>query len=136
MIQGPDGSTTEQTKALVEKVETYLLDAESDTVESVFAALGFGFGGSGQSSAMVFVKLRDYAERDGFDIAGLVQRANGYFFSTNRQGTIFVLQPPAIQGLGSSSGFTMYLTDQGGRGRRRWRRLPISWLPMHRRTGG
>lgn len=116
IVQGPDGSTTEQTKALVEKVETYLLNAESDTVESVFAALGFGFSGSGQSSAMVFVKLRDYAERDGFDIAGLVTRANGYFFTTNRQGNIFVLQPPAIQGLGSSSGFTMYLTDQGGQG--------------------
>ena len=116
IIQGPDGSTTEQTRALVEKVESYLLNAESDTVESVFAALGFSFGGSGQSNAMVFVKLRDYEEREGFDIAGLVNRANGYFFTTNRQGNIFVLQPPAIQGLGSSSGFTMYLTDQSGQG--------------------
>ncbi|SEM92052.1 multidrug efflux pump [Loktanella fryxellensis] len=116
IIQGPDGSTTDQTRALVEKVESYLLQQESDTVESVFAALGFSFGGSGQSNAIVFVKLRDYAERDGFAIGDLVNRANGYFFTTNRQGNIFVLQPPAIQGLGSSSGFTMYLTDQSGQG--------------------
>ncbi len=116
MIQGPDGSTTEQTLALVEKVENYLLEAESETVKSVFAALGFSFAGSGQNNAIVFVKLHDYAEREGFDIAGLVNRANGYFYTTNRQGNIFVLQPPAIQGLGSSSGFNMFLTDQGGQG--------------------
>lgn len=116
IIQGPDGSTTQQTQALVEKVETYLLNEESETVESVFAALGFSFGGSGQNNAMVFVKLRDYDKREGLDIASLVARANGHFFMTNRQGQIFVLQPPAIQGMGTSSGFSMYLIDQSGRG--------------------
>lgn len=116
IIQGPDGSTTQQTQALVEKVESYLLNEESDTVESVFAALGFSFGGSGQNNAMVFVKLRDYEAREGFDIASLVQRANGHFFMTNRSGQIFVLQPPAIQGMGTSSGFEMYLIDQAGAG--------------------
>ncbi|QBX35370.1 efflux RND transporter permease subunit [Paracoccus liaowanqingii] len=116
IIQGPDGSTTQQTQAMVEKVEDYLLTQESDTVESVFAALGFSFGGTGQNNAMVFVKLRDYDAREGFDIASLVGRANGYFFTTNRQGNIFVLQPPAIQGLGTSSGFTMYMVDQSGQG--------------------
>ena len=116
IIQGPDGSTTQQTQALVEKVEDYLLTQETDTVESVFAALGFSFAGTGQNNAIVFIKLRDYEERDGFDIASLVNRANGYFFTTNRQGQIFVLQPPAIQGLGTSSGFTMYMVDQAGQG--------------------
>lgn len=116
MIQGPDGSTTQQTQALVEKVEDYLLTQETETVESVFAALGFSFGGSGQNYAMLFVKLRDYDLRPGLDIASLVGRANGHFFMTNRQGQIFVLQPPAIQGMGSSSGFEMYLIDQSGQG--------------------
>ncbi|WP_042249408.1 efflux RND transporter permease subunit [Paracoccus sp. PAMC 22219] len=116
IIQGPDGSTTQQTEALVEKVEEYLLTQETDTVESVFAALGFSFAGTGQSNALVFIKLRDYDDRKGFDIASLVGRANGYFFGTNRQGQIFALQPPAIQGLGTSSGFTMYMVDQSGQG--------------------
>ncbi|QDA35827.1 efflux RND transporter permease subunit (plasmid) [Paracoccus liaowanqingii] len=116
IIQGPDGSTTQQTQALVEKVEDYMLTQESETVESVFAALGFSFGGTSQSNAMVFVKLRDYDDREGLDVAALVGRANGHFFTTNRQGNIFVLQPPAIQGMGTSEGFTMYLVDQGGAG--------------------
>ncbi|WP_022706512.1 efflux RND transporter permease subunit [Paracoccus zeaxanthinifaciens] len=115
MIQGPDGSTTEQTRALVEKVENYMLTQETETVESVFAALGFSFQGTGQNNAIVFVKLRDYDAR-GDGVADLVNRANGFFFTTNRQGQIFTLQPPAIQGLGTSSGFTMYLVDQTGQG--------------------
>lgn len=116
IVQGPDGSTTQQTQALVEKVENYLLNQETETVESVFAALGFSFSGSGQNNAILFMKLKDYEEREGHDLPSLVNRANGYFFSTNRQGQIFVLQPPAIQGLGNSSGFTMYMVDQGGQG--------------------
>lgn len=116
IVQGPDGSTTQQTQALVEKVENYLLNQETETVESVFAALGFSFSGTGQNNAILFMKLKEYEERDGHDLPSLVNRANGYFFGTNRQGQIFVLQPPAIQGLGNSSGFTMYMVDQGGQG--------------------
>lgn len=116
MVETPDGSTTAQTQALVEKVEDYLLNEESETVESVFAALGFSFGGSGQNSAMIFAKLHDYEEREGHDVASLVSRANAHFFMTNRSGQVYVLQPPAIQGMGASSGFSMYLVDQAGRG--------------------
>jgi multidrug efflux pump len=119
IVQGPDGSTTDQTRATVEKIENYLLTEESDTVQSVFAPLGFSFAGSGQNYGMVFMKLRDYEDREGFDLPSLVARANKHFFMTNRQGQIFFLQPPAIQGLGSSSGFTMYLVDQSGLGQDR-----------------
>jgi multidrug efflux pump len=116
MVQGPDGSTTAQTRAQVEKVEDYLLNQESEAVESVFAALGFSFGGSGQNNAMVFAKLRDYDQREGQDVAALVERANAHFFMTNRSGQVYFLQPPAIQGMGASSGFSMYLVDQAGNG--------------------
>ena len=116
MVQTPEGSTVDQTRALVEDVETYLLTTEADTVESVFAALGFSFAGAGQNNAMVFVKLKDYEARQGFDAASLVARANGHFYMTSRAGQVFFLQPPAIQGMGTASGFTMHLIDQSGAG--------------------
>ena len=116
MVETPDGSTTTQTVALVEKVEQYLLEQESEIVESTFAALGFSFSGTGQNNAIVFVKLRDYKEREGLDVASLVTRANTNFFLNNRAGQVYFLQPPAIQGMGASSGFSMYLVDQAGRG--------------------
>ncbi|PTE23353.1 hydrophobe/amphiphile efflux-1 family RND transporter [Cereibacter changlensis JA139] len=115
MVETPEGSTTGQTEAVVEDLERYLLTEETDTVDSVFGALGFSFGGSGQNKAMLFVKLKEFDSREGFDAASLADRANGRFFGS-RAGQIFFLMPPAIQGLGTSDGFTMYLVDQSGAG--------------------
>ncbi|MCW1934881.1 efflux RND transporter permease subunit [Pararhodobacter zhoushanensis] len=116
MIETPTGSTIQQTRTLVEQVETYMLENESESVEAVFSVIGFGFSGMGQSYAMTFVRLRDYADREGLSLNDLTQRANGYFYMTNRAGTVYVLQPPAIPSLGVSSGFNMYLVDQSGQG--------------------
>jgi multidrug efflux pump len=116
MAQTPKGSTSAQTMALVEQVENYLMTAETDTVDSVFAVLGFSFGGSGQNNAMLFIKLKEYEDREGFTAPDMVNRANGYFYMTGRAGQVYFLQPPPIQGMGSSSGFSMYLVDQGGNG--------------------
>ncbi|MGJ8546546.1 MAG: efflux RND transporter permease subunit [Sulfitobacter sp.] len=114
----PEGATTAQTQATVEKLEKYLLTEETEAVESTFAALGFSFGGSGQNRAMLFIKLRHFDIREGRDdlsamaVAGRANRA----FSQLRDGQIFVMQPPSIPGLGNTGGFSMYLVDQAGNG--------------------
>ena len=115
MVQLDDGATTAQTEAVVEQIETYLLNDEKATVESVFGAMGFSFGASGQNTAMLFIKLKPFDEREGLTAAALLGRANAKF-GGNRAGRIIFMQPPAIQGLGNSQGFTMYLVDQGSNG--------------------
>ncbi|MBK1635404.1 efflux RND transporter permease subunit [Rhodovulum adriaticum] len=118
MVSLSEGSTAQQTLETVKKVEAYFLQEESAAVESTFAALGFGFSGNGQNSAMVFVKLRDFDARAGdpaLSAAQVAMRANRTFLS-DRAGQIMVMQPPAIMGLGNTGGFTMYLVDQGGTG--------------------
>ncbi|MHC9235421.1 efflux RND transporter permease subunit [Pseudooceanicola sp. 502str34] len=117
MVTLTEGSTTAQTQAVVEEIEDYLLTEESDTVEAVFASLGFSFGSSGQNTAMVFIKLKDFENREAADTAAsqLALRAN-MRFGQHRAGQIIFMQPPAIPGLGNSSGFTMYLVDQGNTG--------------------
>lgn len=114
MVTLPETATTSQTEAAVKSVEDYLLTEEADTVENVFATLGFSFSGSGQNAAQIFIKLKDFDERTDAASA-LADRANKKF-ANSRLGQILVLQPPAIQGLGSASGFTMYLVDQAGNG--------------------
>ncbi|MEI4488453.1 efflux RND transporter permease subunit [Frigidibacter sp. MR17.14] len=117
-VQLPEGATTAQTDSVVKKVEAYLMDKEGDAVQSTFAALGFGFGGTSQSNAMVFAKLKDFDLRAGdakLSASAVAARANAAFRS-NRLGRVFFLQPPAISGMGNSSGFTMYLLDQSGQG--------------------
>jgi multidrug efflux pump len=117
MVQLTEGSTSQQTLAVVEEIEDYLLNEESETVDSVFAALGFSFSGTGQNNAMLFIKLHDFDDREAADRAAsaLSGRANMRFMS-HRAGQIFFMQPPAIPGMGNTNGFSMYLVDNGSNG--------------------
>lgn len=114
-VELPQNATLQQTEYAVSQIEDYLLTQESDIVDTVFAAVGFSFAGSGQNYAMMFLRLKDYDERPGLDATDLANRANGAYFQS-RLGQVFFLQPPAIPGLGTSSGFSMYLVDQSGSG--------------------
>ncbi|MDO6522876.1 efflux RND transporter permease subunit [Shimia thalassica] len=115
IVELPQGATLQQTENTVAEIEHYLLTEETDAVDSVFSNLGFSFSGTSQNYAMMFIRLKDYDDRPGQNAADLMMRTNGAFFQS-RLGSIFVLQPPAIQGLGTTSGFTMYLVDQAGAG--------------------
>lgn len=119
MITLPEGSTTDQTLSVVNMIEEHLLETESDAITSVFASVGFSFGGSGQNVAMLFARMKDLAERSGrpeLSAAAVMQRANHYFMTHNRLGQVFMLQPPAIPGMGNTGGFSMYLLDQANNG--------------------
>ncbi|WP_062762858.1 efflux RND transporter permease subunit [Falsirhodobacter sp. alg1] len=118
-VRLPEGSTSIQTDAVVRQVENYFLTKEPDAVKSTFAALGFGFSGNSQNAAMVFVQLKDFDERAGNPELGataVAQRANRAMARINRLGRVNVLQPPAIPGMGDTSGFSMSLLDQSGQG--------------------
>lgn len=117
IIQLPNGATAAQTDAVIKKVENYYLDKEKDAVQDVFAVNGFSFNGSGQNNALVFASMKSFDDRKAKNLAAaaVVQRAMGYFF-TIREAQVFPLLPPAIQGLGNSSGFSMYLVDTGNHG--------------------
>ncbi|MCM2475949.1 efflux RND transporter permease subunit [Rhizobium sp. CG5] len=117
IIQLPNGATSAQTAEVIKKVEDYYIDKEKEGIESVFAVNGFSFNGSGQNNALVFAKLHDFDERTDPKLAAsaIVGRAMGYFF-TIREAQVFPLLPPAIQGMGNSSGFSMYLVDSGNHG--------------------
>ena len=116
-VQLPVGSTQGQTLEVLDKVEHYFLEEESEAVESVFTVAGFSFAGQGQNSGLAFVRLKDWSERDlGQDgVNAVIGRAMGAF-SQVREAVIFALNPPAIPALGVASGFNFQLQDQGGQG--------------------
>ncbi|MDP9840375.1 multidrug efflux pump [Neorhizobium huautlense] len=117
IIQTPVGATTERTEAVVKQVEQFYLGQEKDNVDAVFGALGFSFNGTGQNNAIVFTKLKDFDLRTGAgqSAAEVMHRAQAHFL-TLRDAQVFALLPPAIQGLGNSAGFSMYLVDSGNNG--------------------
>ena len=116
-IQLVEGATQAQTIAAVKDVEAYLKSEEPGTVVSTFAALGFGFAGTGQNTAMMFAKLDDFARRTDpkLSASAIALRANKHF-AGYRNGQILFMLPPAIPGIGNTAGFSMYLVDQAGAG--------------------
>jgi multidrug efflux pump len=116
-VQLPAGSTLQQTSNVVAKVENYYMTAEKDNVVSVFSTIGAGPGGNGQNVARLFVRLKDWEERTGSDRTSfaIIERATKAFQKIN-EARVIASSPPAISGMGSSSGFDMELQDHGGIG--------------------
>jgi multidrug efflux pump len=114
-IQLPPGATIERTRAVVEKVEGFML--QQPEVKNMVAVMGFSFSGQGQNAGLSFVTLKDWSERKGagHTAEALVGRAMGAL-SGVRDAFIFALSPPPIPELGVSSGFTFRLQDRGGNG--------------------
>lgn len=116
-IQLPSGSTQQQTMKIMKKVEDYFFTHEKDTVSSIFATVGSGPGGNGQNVARMFIRLKDWKERDpktGSSFA-IIERATKAFDQI-KEARVFANNPPAISGLGSSAGFDMELQDHAGAG--------------------
>ncbi|HHT8354015.1 TPA: multidrug efflux RND transporter permease AcrD [Raoultella ornithinolytica] len=116
-VQLPSGATQQQTLKVVQKVEDYFFNHEPANVASIFATVGSGPGGNGQNVARMFIRLKDWDERDaktGTSFA-IIERATKAFNSIN-EARVFATNPPAISGLGSSAGFDMELEDHAGNG--------------------
>ncbi len=117
MVSLKAGSTQEQTQAILDDMTQYILKNEPNVTE-VFAVNGFSFAGSGQNTAMAFLKLKDWSERtapqDKAD--AIIGRLYMRYFPTVKDANIFALNVPAIMSLGNSNGFTFVLQDVGGVG--------------------
>ncbi len=115
LIQGPTGTTADQTLEVVKQVEDYYLTQESDVVESVFGVVGFSFAGQGQNLGLAFVRLKDWKERA--DPAQSAQALAGRAFGAFSQiegAMVFPIVPPSVIELGNVSGFDFYLQARGG----------------------
>jgi multidrug efflux pump len=116
-IQLPAAASQERTLEVLKRVEDYFLTQEADTVDSLITVAGFSFSGSGQNSAMGFLRLKDWSERKEADrkVPAIQQRAMRYF-STIQEGMVFAFAPPAVLELGQATGFVFELIDRGGMG--------------------
>ncbi|KFC79904.1 multidrug efflux RND transporter permease AcrD [Buttiauxella agrestis] len=116
-IQLPSGATQQQTTKVVEKLEQYYLTKEKDNVLSVFATIGSGPGGNGQNVARMFVRLKDWDERDPKTASSfaIIERATKAFREI-KEARVIASSPPAISGLGNAAGFDMELQDHAGAG--------------------
>src|SRR6202012_4195567 len=103
-----------RTEAAVEKVEKYL--AERAGIENVTFLTGFSYSGQGINTAQAFITLKDWSERGSKDSAAAIVEDINRDLASIRDAKISALQPPPIDNLGNSSGFSFRLQDRAQKG--------------------
>ncbi len=108
-------ATDSRTQAVMRQFEAYML--KQPEVDALISISGLGMGGNSQNTARAFIMLKDWSERSGKgqSAAQVAQRATMAMASIG-DASVFVMQPPAVRGLGQSSGFDVQLKDLGGVG--------------------
>lgn len=110
-VQLPTGASLERTNKIMNEVEQKIL--KIDGVANTIGVSGMSFlaGGAGSNLGCFFVVLEPWKERGGKEsvdrIIGEVEES----CAPIQEAIIFAINPPAIPGLGMSSGLQMQLLD-------------------------
>ena len=111
-VQLPTGASLERTNKVVAQVSEMI--AEMPEVDDVIEMSGFSFlaGGSGSNLGSMFVVLKPWKERSGksHSADAVIGRINEKCAAI-QQAEIFAINPPAIPGLGMTSGLQMQLLN-------------------------
>ncbi|WP_212511383.1 efflux RND transporter permease subunit [Acinetobacter seifertii] len=111
-FQLPSDATAERTQKIVKEFEDHL--NEQSDVTSNISIMGWGFSGAGQNVALAFTTLKDFGERNKSttDYTNFVNAE----MAKSKEGTTMSVLPPAIDELGTSSGFSLRLQDKANLG--------------------
>jgi HAE1 family hydrophobic/amphiphilic exporter-1 len=116
IVQAPPGSSLSYTTALADRAQAIL--ATDPDIAGAFSVMGFSFSGTASNSGMMFVSTKPADQRRGKGhsaadiVARLSPKLQQLMFAPNG-GMVAIIQPPAVQGVGSYGGFQFMLQDQG-----------------------
>jgi multidrug efflux pump len=113
----PPGATKERAEKVLAEVTDYFLNDEKQTVEGAFTVSGYSFAGRGQTSGVLFVRLKPWADRPGTRnrVQAVADRANQRFQKIADAQAIAFAPPPVLE-LGNASGFDLELLDRANQG--------------------
>jgi hydrophobic/amphiphilic exporter-1 (mainly G- bacteria), HAE1 family len=113
LVQAPQGASLDYTMDIVKQAEQIMQKMPES--HRMFAAGGFSFAGSAPNAGIMFVQLKDFAERRGEaqSASAVIARLFGGF-SQITGAMVIPFLPPSINGLGVFGGFTYELLDQSG----------------------
>jgi hydrophobe/amphiphile efflux-1 (HAE1) family protein len=114
----PDASSLDRTVQVDRKIEE--IAGKHPGVEHVVSLTGFSLVESLDRTTIGtnFIILKDWKERKkkSLHAAQILEDLNREFFSETQDAAIIVLNPPAIQGLGTVGGFEFWLENRGDGG--------------------
>jgi hydrophobic/amphiphilic exporter-1 (mainly G- bacteria), HAE1 family len=116
IVQAPPGSSLSYTADLANRAQA-IISPDSD-VAGVFSVMGFGFNGATANAGIMFVATipADQRRAKGHSAADIVQRLSpklAPLMFMPGGGIVQMIQPPAVQGVGSVGGFQFMLQDEG-----------------------
>ena len=109
-VQAPDGASLNVTNGVIAQLEN---DAfRNPNVEHVFGVGGYGFNGEATNSGIAFVTLKPWGKRSGNanSAQGVIEALSPAVAQIPQASTILI-NPPSIQGLGTTGGFDFELED-------------------------
>lgn len=119
VVQLPPGSSLERTEAVMMRANEIISSTEGVDGAVAFAGLDGSSFSFGSNAATLFIRLDDFKERKTREsaaaaLAGAITGATAGIEEAN----IFVIAPPAVQGLGNGNGFQLMVQDRSGQGYR------------------
>jgi len=118
VVQLPPGASLERTDVVVTRAAEQLANTEGVDLVAAFAGLDGASFTNASNAGVMFIRLKPWEERGAAlsaqAMAGQIMGAMGAIEEAN----VFVLAPPAVQGMGNGGGFKMMLQDRSGAGYR------------------
>ena len=115
--QLPDGSSLDRTDEVMRRMSDIAL--KHPGVKDAIAFPGLSIHGFTVSpnSGIVFVGLKDFEERTTPELSGqmIANQLNGQF-SEIQEAMVLVLQPPPVNGIGTTGGFKLMVEDRSDQG--------------------
>ncbi|MFZ0747494.1 MAG: efflux RND transporter permease subunit, partial [Terracidiphilus sp.] len=117
IVQAPPGSSLAYTSALAERAQAIIYSNKD--IAGAFSVMGFSFSGGASNSGLMFISTKpaDQRRAKGHSAADIVRDLSPKLMSLMFQpngGLVAVIQPPAVNGVGSYGGFQFMLQDTGG----------------------
>lgn len=111
----PANASSERTQQVLDEAGAWLLKHEP-AVQSVFSPNGFSFAGRGENTAMSFVLLKPWDQRNSNESVAKVAARTMAYFATLKDVKAYALVPPAVMELGNATGFDFFLQDINNQG--------------------
>ena len=115
-VQLPDASSLQRTDEVCKRIEKIL--GQTKGVKYITTVAGFSLlsGASAPYTAFYFVSLDPWDERkeEQLHVDAILAQLNGVFRQQVVEALVFAFPPPAIQGLGTGGGFSLWLQDRSG----------------------
>jgi hydrophobic/amphiphilic exporter-1 (mainly G- bacteria), HAE1 family len=116
IVQAPPGSSLAYTTNLADRAQAII--GQNHDIAGTFSVMGFGFQGAASNAGLMFAATTPVDQRRGKGhsaadiVADLGPKLQGLMFAPDG-GVVAMIQPPAVQGVGSYGGFQFMLQDSG-----------------------